>query len=221
MHLPNTPTRPAPPARRLALAGAAALLLAASAAFSAPAANAHDGLIGTEPSNGKQVAEAPESATLRFSGELKAIGSQVRVTDGDGTSIGATPSVQGRTLEVAFDEELPDGEYTIAWRVVSSDGHPIEGTTGNGQALRFAVEGENTTSAPASPARPSASAKSAAPASSMSPRTDSPATTSETSAASQGADAQSPSPVPWVVAAGIVVLGAAAYLLMRARRRRH
>lgn len=213
----ENPTRPGSTARRLVFAGAASLLLATSAVFAPPAAQAHDGLIGTEPSNGAQLKEAPGSATLRFSGELKEIGSKVLVTDEDGASVESTPSVQGTTLEVAFDEELPAGEYTITWRVVSSDGHPIEGTAGNGEALRFAIQ-KGAASAPADPVESSAPATSAATASSTLPAQASSPATSDTAAAPQPAENDAPSPLPWVVV-GVVVLAAAAYVLIRARRK--
>lgn len=217
----DTPTLPASPARRLALAGAASLALAASAILAAPSAQAHDGLIGTEPNNGMEVGEAPESATLRFSGELKNIGSQVRVTDEDGTAVESTPSVQGRTLEVAFDEELPDGEYTITWRVVSSDGHPIEGTTANGQALRFAVQKAEATSATASPSRSSTPATSSAPTPATSAAAASSPESSQTGVAAEPSQNAASSPLPWLAAGAVVLMAAAVYIITRARRKRH
>ena len=38
-----------------------------------------------------------------------------------------SPAVEDMTATVELDEALPDGEYEVLWRVVSSDGHPISG----------------------------------------------------------------------------------------------
>ena len=38
------------------------------------------------------------------------------------------PTVEGHVATATLTEPLPAGTHTVQWRVVSSDGHPIEGT---------------------------------------------------------------------------------------------
>src|SRR5699024_11695292 len=52
-----------------------------------------------------------------------------------------TPRVEGPDAIVELTEPLPAGTHTIQWRVVSSDGHPIEG------ALTITVEQDSEDSA--------------------------------------------------------------------------
>lgn len=141
---------------RLGGAAIAALLATGMILGSSAAANAHDQLVGTTPTSGGQLDASPSEVTLQFSDTLMAVGYKVTVTGSDGTSVTAADAVQsGRGVSVALTPELPDDEYRVVWRVVSSDGHPIDGN------FRFTV-GEGAPAGTASP-EPSA-APSAAPA---------------------------------------------------------
>jgi hypothetical protein len=41
--------------------------------------------------------------------------------------------LSGSKVSIPLRDGMPDGDYQLGWRVVSSDGHPIEGT------LKFSV----------------------------------------------------------------------------------
>ena len=58
------------------------------------------------------------------------IGHQVRVTDSEGQPVTEGPLEQnGTTVSQPLGETgAQDETYQVVWRVVSSDGHPIEGT---------------------------------------------------------------------------------------------
>lgn len=131
---------PVTPLARTLLAAAAAALLALVALFGAPAASAHDSLISTTPKQGATVTEPLETVVLSFSGELKSIGTNVSLVDAQGQKHEAAATVSRNELTVAFPAALPNGDYTLTWRTVSSDGHPIEGTTANKDALAFSVQ---------------------------------------------------------------------------------
>ncbi|MDO5739935.1 MAG: copper resistance protein CopC, partial [Ornithinimicrobium sp.] len=91
-------------------------------------AQAHDQLIGTQPTDGASLKEAPQDLTLTFSGALSDIGAQVTVTNGGGDSFtDGDPRVQGVDL-IQDLAELPKGDYEVLWRVTSEDGHPISGS---------------------------------------------------------------------------------------------
>ena len=107
----------------LVLVGAVLTLL-----VSAVPAAAHNVLTGTAPSNGARVGPTPSAVVLTFDQPAVAMGTQVLVT-------GPTGQVQtgpARLVDDTVTQELaggaPAGEYTVAWRVTSVDGHPVSGT---------------------------------------------------------------------------------------------
>lgn len=66
---------------------------------------------------------------LTFSGDLLGIGAVVVVTDQVEQSWTTGETVlDGNTASVAIAGDMPDGAYTVNWRVVSGDGHPISGS---------------------------------------------------------------------------------------------
>lgn len=107
-----------------------ALLLTLSAVLvPASAANAHDELTGTVPESGATVAQVPEEVRLTFSGNLQGIGSEVKVTDQDGTDWAEGDlKIVDNSVTQELKPGAPAGEYTVSWRVVSADAHPIEDT---------------------------------------------------------------------------------------------
>lgn len=114
------------PAALLALCGA--LLLALVLALPAPA-QAHDSLVSTDPEDGATLETSPEELTFTFSGELLDVSPLVRITDESGEELAEiTPTIDGPTATAELPEPLPAGTHTVQWRVVSGDGHPIEGT---------------------------------------------------------------------------------------------
>jgi len=111
---------------------AAALLLAAAfvvgAWWAATPAAAHDQLISSTPADGGTLTELPTQIVLEFNNELIDAAPALLIRDAANTTIHrATPEVDGRFATTAFPE-LGDGSYRIAWSVVSSDGHRIEGS---------------------------------------------------------------------------------------------
>lgn len=93
----------------------------------APAVNAHDQLIGSNPEDGAELAQQPPWIELEFSGEVQELGSEIQVMhEGQDVYAGET-AFDGTTVMGALPDDLGPGDYTIVWRVVSSDGHPISG----------------------------------------------------------------------------------------------
>ncbi|MCQ6273293.1 copper resistance protein CopC, partial [Pseudarthrobacter sp. R1] len=130
---------------RLRLTAVAALLL--PAALTASPALAHDALSSTTPARDSVVTTAPETVSLTLtqpptdSASLNL--SIITVTDGAGATVSdGTVSVEGPTLSTKTAAGSP-GTYTVLWRAVSSDGHPIEGN------YTFTVQAPAATPAPA------------------------------------------------------------------------
>jgi methionine-rich copper-binding protein CopC len=146
---------------RLRLAAVAAILIPAAA--TASPAWAHDSLSSTEPARDATVATTPETVSLTLSEppldseQMKS--SVLTVTDGAGKTVSDPDvTVDGPTLSTKITAGGP-GTYTVLWRAVSSDGHPIEGK------YSFTVQpSTEQPSASAAPATPAAANQSATPA---------------------------------------------------------
>ena len=119
---------------------ATALMLALT--LTPPPAHAHDTLIAADPEDGATLETSPEEITLTFSANILDVSPVARISDEDGELLTEiTPRVEGPDAIVELTEPLPAGTHTIQWRVVSSDGHPIEG------ALTITVEQDSEDSA--------------------------------------------------------------------------
>ncbi|MFI7482565.1 copper resistance protein CopC [Kocuria sp. M1R5S2] len=111
--------------------GAAALFAAvALALLPALPATAHDELTAVTPEPGSVLTTAPEQVRLSFSGEVMEIGHEVAVTDSSGRSVTEGPlETRGNDVVQPLADTGDSAEsYHVVWRVVSGDGHPIEGT---------------------------------------------------------------------------------------------
>lgn len=119
----------------------AAALIAGAATFAvATPAFAHDELVGTE-----LVADTTDGTLdairLSFSNSIIETGTEIVVTGPDGSDVvDGAPVVAGPDVTQQLAADLPSGAYDAAWRVVSSDGHPIEGAF----AFTVATDGSAT-----------------------------------------------------------------------------
>lgn len=119
-----------------AVAGVGAAVAAMTIA-AGPAA-AHAALAGSTPVNGSTIDVAPEQVTLTFNEDIKQEFHALSVLGPDGAQWGqGEPRAAGRDLTVDLAGLGNPGEYTIGFRVVSADGHPIQGTI----AFEFAAPG--------------------------------------------------------------------------------
>ncbi|MER7463379.1 copper resistance protein CopC [Streptomyces sp. NPDC097981] len=120
-----------PPARtsRTVLALVAALF--ALVLGGAVPAYAHAGLSGSDPADGSVLKTAPQQVTLTFTESVGFTEDSLRVLSPDNERVNPRPArhVDGKdnTAGVELSDKLPQGTYTVAWRVVSADGHPISG----------------------------------------------------------------------------------------------
>jgi len=95
----------------------------------APTANAHSDLVGTTPADGAVIADAPASITLQFNEEPLDSMVDVVITDAAGAVVAMDAAeAAGTEVLVPWPGSLGAGDYTVAYRVVSADGHPVTGT---------------------------------------------------------------------------------------------
>lgn len=188
---------------------ALAALFAALLVLGAPA-QAHDTLLESDPADGATLETSPEAITLTFSADVLEVSPLVRITDESGEQLAEiAPSVDGPVATATLEEPLPAGTSTVQWRVVSSDGHPIEGT------FEVTVEqdtaAEETTKAPAEESSP---AEESAPA-----ETTAPAEQGEQATAEAAEEESGSSMTPLLIVLGVVVVGAVGAVLLIMRRR--
>jgi LPXTG-motif cell wall-anchored protein len=92
---------------------------------------AHARLTETYPADGDTLLEPPEQVQLLFNEPIEAEFDPVKVRDREGGRVDeddARASPNNRRLMVVDLEGLPEGSYTVEWRVTSADGHPVDGT---------------------------------------------------------------------------------------------
>jgi methionine-rich copper-binding protein CopC len=109
-------------------------------------ANAHNVLVRTDPVDGSTVASLPDVIVLTFNEPGDADGTVIAVTGPAGNVASGVPTLVDSEVRQAVGPGSPAGRYTVNWRVVSSDGHPIDGS--------FAFTASTGTSGTATP-RPS------------------------------------------------------------------
>ncbi|AJW41029.1 Copper resistance protein CopC [Rhodococcus sp. B7740] len=174
------------------LAVIAAAILTATALSIAPAA-AHATLQSSNPAENSVLDAAPDEVTLTFNQSVQSNFATVTVVGADGTQWGASdPVVDGSTVTVDLDGLGAAGDYTIGYRVVSADGHPITGS------IPFQLTQASPTSA--------ATAATAVPA-----------PTETTPTAAEEPEDSSGFPI-WIVAVVVVAVGAAGVLFALRKR---
>ncbi|MEU3843936.1 copper resistance protein CopC [Streptomyces sp. NPDC028635] len=97
----------------------------------AGAASAHAALRDTAPGDGSVLKTAPEQLTLTFTESVALLDGSFRVFDPRNHRLrtGEARHVPGHadTVRVDLPGGLGRGTYTVAWRVVSADSHPVSG----------------------------------------------------------------------------------------------
>ncbi|MFE9060360.1 copper resistance CopC/CopD family protein [Streptomyces violaceusniger] len=141
-----TPSRTTATARRLmAICGTLLAALLCALSVGASSASAHAALTSTDPADGSVVKTAPREVTLNFSEGVLLSGDSVRVLDPKGKRVdtGKTAHVGGKssTAAAGLHSGLPDGTYTVAWKAVSEDSHPVSG------AFTFSIGAPSKTTA--------------------------------------------------------------------------
>ena len=131
-----------------ALLAAMLMVVLATALGTASTANAHDELVGSNPESGASIEEFPEAIELTFSNVPSGIGSEVEILDAEGENWAAGDvAIVDRVASQPVRAGAPAGEYTVNWRVVSSDAHPIEGTFAFTAAAAAAGAGQSSSAA--------------------------------------------------------------------------
>ncbi|MFD0304730.1 copper resistance CopC/CopD family protein [Streptomyces sp. NPDC127119] len=97
----------------------------------ATSASAHSAVRNTDPREGSVLKTAPREVTMTFTESVGITDDSLRVLSPENRRVNAgdTEHVRGSSdqVRVRLRDNLPDGTFTVAWRVVSADSHPISG----------------------------------------------------------------------------------------------
>ncbi|HZB32069.1 MAG TPA: copper resistance CopC family protein [Streptosporangiaceae bacterium] len=128
---------------------------------SAAPATAHTALQSASPGEDSTV-RPPTQIVLTYNEPVQF--TRVLVTDAAGRQYQSGKPVNvDNTVTENLSATPPNGRYTVAWRVVAPDGHPVEGT------YQFTVAGSSAAEPTAAPAAPAAPGRPAATSSGTSP----------------------------------------------------
>ena len=178
--------------------GLAMLVVSASPAL------AHIDLVDSSPEEGQRLRSAPSVVVLNFNEPVAADFAQANITVTGGRAQPVPAQVSGRTVRVGLERVSPgtppgrSSEWILTYRVVSRDGHPVQG------AVNFNVR---EPSEKESPARASSNDEEVRP------------DTPESPARALGDPSGSSSTErPLLLGGGVVALGGLALLVWWARR---
>lgn len=195
------------PATKIRLAAlTVAALLCLMTLFGVGSASAHDELVATTPTSGEVLKASPKNIVLTFSGDLKEIGTIINLKDSQGQAVENSFKIERRDLTITPAAALPNGEYNLVTRVVSSDGHPID------KKLSFSVADPK---ASATPEATKSAVPEVNPAPSAAPTAEN--TVAPVDQSPAGTFAGLPAALVWIIG-GLVAIGLVATILVRFRR---
>lgn len=104
------------------------LTLVAGVGLAAPA-SAHNVLISSDPTEGSTLQTAPTSVRLTFDQPVQDFEPVVTVIGPDGQRYeSGSPQIDSTVVTTNVGALPVAGAYSIAYRIVSADGHPVEGS---------------------------------------------------------------------------------------------
>ncbi|OME75961.1 hypothetical protein BK120_30320 [Paenibacillus sp. FSL A5-0031] len=88
---------------------------------------AHTKLQNSSPEANTTVLKETKEIVMEFNTTVEPLSSfKMKNKDGNELKIGTTEIVENRIIGT-FDESIPNGVYTVEWKIVGRDGHPIQG----------------------------------------------------------------------------------------------
>jgi copper transport protein len=113
----------------LARAALTAIAVLTIALVVVPIARAHAQLTATDPANDAVLDSSPASVSLRFNEPVETAFGSVRVYDARASRVDAGEVERPSSSEarIRLDRRLARGTYTVTWRVLSADAHPVSG----------------------------------------------------------------------------------------------
>lgn len=88
---------------------------------------AHSHLEDSTPKNGEIVSESLKAITLTFETALEPTSSFTLLNEKNDSIPLSTVTISGNQLVANVEGNLVNGAYTIHWKIIGEDGHPLEG----------------------------------------------------------------------------------------------
>uniref|UniRef100_UPI00404B0220 copper resistance CopC family protein n=1 Tax=Candidatus Planktophila sp. TaxID=2175601 RepID=UPI00404B0220 len=115
--------------RKLTMAALAGLCLI----LSSPSSFAHGQIVTTYPLMDSVSSPTPSQVWIEFDGELQLIEGEVvntlKVIDSTGLVVSSEEAViEGAKISTQVSDQSVGGVFTVQYRIVSEDGHPVEGS---------------------------------------------------------------------------------------------
>ncbi|MEH7179993.1 copper resistance CopC family protein [Neobacillus vireti] len=88
---------------------------------------AHSHLEDSTPSNGEIVTESLKTITLSFETDVEPTSTFTLDDEKNAPIALSAVSINGNQLIADVENELVNGAYTIHWKIIGEDGHPLEG----------------------------------------------------------------------------------------------
>ncbi|CRK80723.1 copper resistance CopC/CopD family protein [Neobacillus massiliamazoniensis] len=93
--------------------------------------SAHAYIIESTPAENETLKTAPNEVKIQFDESIQPKFNSIIVTDSNGKQVdkknGAIDSKKPSILKASLKKNLPGGTYRIRWKVISNDGHPVQG----------------------------------------------------------------------------------------------
>ena len=115
--------------RKLTMAALAGLCLI----LSSPTSFAHGQIVTSYPLMDSVSSPTPSQVWIEFDGQLQQIEGEVvntlKVTDSTGLVVSSEEAViEGAKISTQVSDQSVGGVFTVQYRIVSEDGHPVEGS---------------------------------------------------------------------------------------------
>jgi len=121
-------------------------LVLAALAFAPSAAFAHSSSVDSDPADDAQVKTLPRVVTVTFNEPVAE--AACALTEPGGQVVKVRASVKGAVVTASLPANGPKGDYVLAYRVVSADGHPVTGevefTVTTGEAPQAQAQAPST-----------------------------------------------------------------------------
>ncbi|PHX60671.1 MAG: hypothetical protein CK552_04670 [Actinobacteria bacterium] len=99
--------------------------------MSVSTASGHSQLVSADPVDGSVLSTPPTQVVLTFNEALIEEAVNVAIANGAGDVVsGDVATVVGAIATIPWPADLPPDNYSVSYRVVSGDGHPITGSIG-------------------------------------------------------------------------------------------
>lgn len=123
------------------------LLAAAFTLFGTPIASAHGQILASYPESYSNTTPIPTQVWIQFDGNLQSIEGEtinsIEVIDSTGLAVNyGDPVIEGGKISTKISGQSAPGVFTVNYRIVSEDGHPVEDSYTFNASPNYAVTTE-------------------------------------------------------------------------------